>query len=150
MQHAFGPSHLAQPVSLDEGDPALVWRAEGNSGHPCGNNGCGLNWAFINAAGIAIQAAGPVYNPLNLEKGILSLPPSNPWEPKHNPRATLYKYGPGDYNGTSNVREVYWSATTTTPTDGSKGAYLATSGGQRWELGSWPSNGLAAIPVAAQ
>ena len=149
MQHAFGPSHLAQPGPLDSSDAALVWRSEGNSGHPCGNNGCGLNWAFLNAAGIAIQAAGPNYNPLTLERGMLNLPPQGGWEPKHDPRVTLYKYGPSDYTGTSDVREVYWSATAKTPTDGSTGAYLATDGGKRYELGHWPSNGLAAIPVAA-
>jgi hypothetical protein len=148
MQHAFGPSHLAQPLTLDAGDPALVWRSEGHSGHACGNNGCGLNWAFLNAAGIAIQAAGANYTPLTLERGMLTLPPQGGWEPKHNPSAVLYKYGPNDYTGTSDVREVYWSSTATTPTDGSKGAYLATDGGKRYELGHWPSNGLGAIPVA--
>jgi len=152
MQHAFGPSHLSanNQVPLDDTDAALVWRAMGKSGHPCGNNGCGLNWAFINAAGIAIQAAGPNYNPLNLERGMLSLPPSNPFEPKRNPKGVLYKYGPGDYTGTSDVREVYWSATTTARQDNSSGAYIATNGGARYELGKWPSNGLSAIPVATQ
>ncbi len=149
MQHAFGPSHLAQPVPLDNTDAALVWRSEGNSGHPCGNNGCGLNWAYLNAAGIAIQAAGPNFNPLTLERGVLNLPPSGAFEPKRNPTVVFYKYGPNDYTATSDVREVYWNATATTPTDGSKGAYIGTDGGRRFELGKWPSNGLAAIPVAA-
>ena len=152
MQHAFGPSHLSNgnQVPLDDTDAALVWRHMGNSGHPCGNNGCGLNWAFINMAGIAIQAAGPTYNPLNLERGILNLPPSNPWLPKRNPNSSLYKFGPGDYNGTSDVREIYWSATTTARQDNSRGAYIPVNGGARYELGAWPSNGLAGIPVAAQ
>lgn len=150
MQHAFGPSHLsgAQQQPLDNTDPALVWRHMGNSGHPCGNNGCGLNWAFINMAGIAIQAAGPNYNPLNLERGILNLPPTNPWEPKRNPNASLYKFGPSDYNGVSDVREVYWSSTATAQADGSKGAYVPVDGGKRHVLGTWPSNGLAGIPVS--
>ena len=149
MQHAFGPSQLAQPVPLDSSDPALVWRSEGNSGHPCGNNGCGLNWAYVNAAGIAIEAAGPNYTPLTLERGVLNLPPQGGFEPKHNPSVVLYKYGPNDYTASSDVREVYWSSTATTPTDGSKGAYLATDAGRRYELGHWPANGLDAIPVAA-
>ncbi len=149
MQHAFGPSHLGQPTSLDQSDPALVWRAEGHSGHPCGNNGCGLNWAFLNAAGIAIEAAGPTFNALNLEKGMLNLPAQGGWEPKKNPSQTLYKYGPNDYTGLTDVREVYWSSTATTPTDGSKGAYLNVNGGRRWTLGNWPADGLGGIPVAA-
>ncbi|MEY2399102.1 MAG: hypothetical protein QOJ00_2276 [Actinomycetota bacterium] len=149
MAHAFGPSQLGQPTPLDSSDSALVWRAEGHSGHPCGNNGCGLNWAFLNAAGIAIEAAGPNYNPLNLEKGMLNLPPQGGFEPRRNPSETLYKYGPNDYTGLSDVREVYWSSTAVTPTDGSNGAYLNVDGGRRYVLGNWPANGLAGIPVSA-
>jgi hypothetical protein len=149
MAHAFGPSHLGQATNLDATDAALVWRAEGKSGHPCGNNGCGLNWAYMNAIGIAIEVAGPNYNPLNLERGMLNRPATGGWEPRHNPTETLYKYGPNDYTGLSDVREVYWSTTATTPVDGSRGAYLQTDGGRRYELGKWPSNGLGAIPVAA-
>ncbi len=148
MAHAFGPSHLGQPTTLDESDPAKVWRSTGKSGHPCGNNGCGLGWAFANAAGIAIQAAGPDYGPLTLEQGMLSLPPSGGWEPKKDARQTLYRYGKDDYTGLSDVREVYWDASATTPVDGSKGAYQNVENGRRWELGNWPSNGLAAIPVS--
>jgi hypothetical protein len=149
MAHAFGPSHLGQVTNLDATDAALVWRAEGNSGHPCGNNGCGINWSNVNAVAIAIQMAGPNFNPLNLEKGMLNRPATGGWEPKHNPLEVFYKYGANDYTGVSDVREVYWSSTATSPVDGSRGAYLATDGGRRYNLGSWPSNGLGAIPVAA-
>lgn len=152
MQHAFGPSHLSNfnQIPISETDAALVWRHMGNSGQPCGNNGCGLNWAFINAAGIAIQAAGPNYNPLNVERGVLNLPDSRSIDPKRLGTVTLYKYGPGDYNGTSDVREVYWSSTATARQDNSRGAYVPVNGGTRYELGKWPANGLAGIPVAPQ
>lgn len=149
MAHAFGPSHLGQVLNLDASDAALVWRAMGKSGHPCGQNGCGLNWAYMNAIGIAIEVAGPNYNPLNLEKGMLSRAPTGGFEPRRNPAETLYKWGQNDYTGLSDVREVYWSATATSPVDGSRGAFLATDGGRRYQLGQWPSNGLGAIPVAA-
>jgi hypothetical protein len=46
------------------------------------------------------------------------------------------------------VRQVYWSATATTPTDGSNGAYLDVDGGARYQLGQWPGGGLAGIPVS--
>lgn len=149
MAHAFGLSQIGQPVNLDANDAALVWRAMGKSGHPCGQNGCQLNWAYMNALGIAIQVAGPNYNPLNLEKGMLSRAPTGGFEPRRNPVETLYKYGPGDYTGLSDVREIYWSQTATSPVDGSRGAYLSTDGGRRYPLGQWPANGLGAIPVAA-
>ena len=149
MQHAFGPSHLPQPVNLDDSDPARIWRATGHSGHPCKNNGCGLNWAYSNAAGIAIQAAGPNYNPLNLERGMLTLPRQGGWEPKKSALISLYNYGKGDYTGLGDVREVYWSSTAVTPTDGSNGAYLNVADGRRFELGTWPANNLDGIPVSA-
>ncbi|MBA2607603.1 MAG: hypothetical protein H0U92_01530, partial [Actinobacteria bacterium] len=148
MAHAFGPSQLGQSTNLDATDPALVWRAMGKSGHPCGKNGCGLNWAFVNQVGIAIQAAGPNYNPLNLERGMLSLKPTGGFDPPRNPAEVLYKYGPGDYTGASDVREVYWSSSSKSPVNGEPGAYVATDGGRRHTLGNWPSNGLGAIPVA--
>jgi hypothetical protein len=148
MAHAFGPSHLGQQGPLDESDPAKVWRAEGHSGHPCDRNGCGLNWAFANAAGIALQAAGPNYNPGNLERGMLTLPALGGWAQTKDPRSTLYKYGEGDYTALNDVREVYWDATAPSPVDGSTGAYKAVGGGARYELGQWPGGGLAGIPVA--
>ncbi|HUR78254.1 MAG TPA: hypothetical protein VMZ22_09930 [Acidimicrobiales bacterium] len=150
MAHAFGPSHLGQTTNLDATDAALVWRAEGNKGHPCGNAGCGLNWAYVNAVAIAVQVAGPNFNPLNLEKGMLTSRPTGGWEPKHNPSETLFNYGPNDYTGLGDVREVYWSTTAVSPVDGSRGAYLSPDGGRRYVLGQWPSNGLGAIPVSAR
>jgi hypothetical protein len=149
MQHAFGPSHLPQPVTLDDSDPGRVWRATGHSGHPCGNNGCGLGWAWANMTGHFIQAAGPNFNPANLEAGVLNMPPQGGWAQKKDARVTLYKFGPGDYTGLSDVREVYWDANQTTPVDNSRGAYVGVNKGERFELGKWPKNNLEGIPVAA-
>jgi hypothetical protein len=146
MTHAFGPSQLGQPTSLDDGDPARVWRAEGHSGHPCGNNGCGLQWAFANEAGIFIEAAGAHYDPAHLEQGVLNLPAQGGWH--GNPSVTLFKFGRGDYTALSDEREVYWNPTATTPVDGSKGAYINVGGGQRYTVGQWPKNGLGAIPIS--
>ena len=70
MRHAFGISLVPQQVALDVADTARVWQAEGNSGHPCGKNGCGINWSYVNLLGTAIHLAGPNLTPITFEKGL--------------------------------------------------------------------------------
>jgi hypothetical protein len=144
MVHAFGPSHLQKLTSLDETDAARVWRAEGNPGHPCGNNGCGIQWGYTSLMATMIQMAGPNLNALNVEAGTLSLAPAG----KGNTLTPLVKFGPNDYTAISDVKEVYWDPNATTPTDGTKGAYIPINDALRYELGEFPSNGLAGIPIA--
>jgi len=141
-QHAFGPSQLPIPTSLDNSDPARVWRAMGNSGHPCGNNGCGLPWAYLSFVAAALQQTGPDLNPFTFEQGVLgNLPPTG-----GSGLSALVKFGPGDYTGISDEKEVYWDPTATTPTDGSKGAYVAVGGDVRYQLGQWGTT-LDGIPI---
>jgi hypothetical protein len=143
-QHAFGPSQLPIPGSLDDSDPGRVWRAQGNSGHPCGNNGCGIPWAYMSFLGSALQQTGPQLDPLTFEQGVLgNLPPTG-----GSGRSQLMQFGAGDYTGVSDEKEVYWDPTVTTPTDGSKGAYVPVNGDRRYQLGQWGESGdLSGIPV---
>jgi hypothetical protein len=142
MQHAFGPSQLPRFGALDETDQAKVWQTQGHSGHPCGNNGCGLEWAWVNGIALMLQQTGPNLNPLTFEQGVLgNIPPYG-----GSGRAALIKFGPDDYTGVSDEKEVYWDAAATTPIDGSKGAYIAVGGDKRYPLGTWGSD-LAGIPA---
>jgi hypothetical protein len=143
MKHAFGPSHLQQLTSLDETDAARMWRSMGKSGHPCGNNGCGIQWGYTSFVATAIQMAGPNLNALSMEQGVLSLAPVG----KGNPLTPLVKFGPNDYTAISDIKEVYWDPNATTVTDGTKGAYIPVNNAQRYELGEIPA-GLTGIPVA--
>jgi hypothetical protein len=141
-QHAFGPSQLPTFGSLDDTDQARVWRAQGNSGHACGNNGCGLEWAYMGGFALMVQQTGPNLNPLTFEQGVLgNIPPFG-----GSGRAALMKFGPDDYTGISDEKEVYWDATATTPIDNSQGAYIAVGGDKRYTLGTW-GNDLSGIPV---
>ena len=149
MQHAFGPSHLGTAIPRSEGDSARVWRDMGQQGHPCGDNGCGINWAYANLIGTAIHMAGPNLNPLTLERGLLTMPESGGWEKAQDPRVLLIKYGQNDYTGFSDVREVYWSNTKQSPVDGDRGAYVDVNGGARYRLGAIPG-GFEGIPVEPQ
>jgi len=143
-QHAFGPSQLPIPTTLDDGDPARVWRAMGNQSHPCGNNGCGLEWAFLSEMAVMLQQTGPTLNPLTFEQGVLTNIPASGGSGK----LALYQFGPNDYTAESDEKEVYWDPTATTPTDGSKGAYIAVGGEQRYQLGQWGTT-LDGIPIHA-
>jgi hypothetical protein len=152
-QHAFGPSQLPTFGPLDDSDPGRVWRVQGNQGHPCGNNGCGLDWAFMSTAALMLQQTGPNLNPLTFEQGVLgNIPPYGGAG-----RVALVQYGPDDYTGTSDEKEVYWDPLATTPIDNSQGAYITIGPScgpkpaphaceQRYPLGAW-SNDINGIPV---
>ena len=86
MQHAFGPSHLYKLTSLDETDAARVWRAEGKSGHPCGNNGCGIQWGYTSLVATAIQMAGPEPQRPLLRGRRPVTPAGRKGQPAHTPR----------------------------------------------------------------
>lgn len=142
MAHAFGPSHLAVLTSLDDTDQARVWRANGRQGHPCGDNGCGLPWTFLNATAIGLQMAGPDLNPLTFERGMLQDLP----DLSGGPETSLWNWGPNDYTATGDVKEVFWDPNARSNVDGERGAFVPVAGGRRYQLGQWPA-GLAGIPV---
>jgi hypothetical protein len=141
--HAFGPSQLGMPTSLDDTDPGRVWRAQGNAGHPCGNNGCQLEWGYIQLAAEGIQQAGPNLTPLTYEQGLLSNTPPVGGAGK----VPLYKWAPDDYTGVDDIKEVYWNPAATTPVDGSTGAYVVVGGDQRYQLGQLTAGLDPSIPV---
>ena len=97
---------------------------------------------FISFTALALQQTGPNLNPLTFEQGVLgNIPPFGGAG-----LAALMKFGSGDYTGVSDEKEVYWDPTATTPTDGSKGAYVPVGGDKRYQLGEW-GNTLDGVPV---
>jgi hypothetical protein len=141
--HAFGPSQLEIPTSLDDSNPGRVWRAQGNSGHPCGNNDCALEWAYIQVAAEGIQQAGANLNPLSFEQGLLydTAPVGG------SGHVPLYRWGPDDYTGVDDIKEVYWDPAATSAVDGSTGAYVVVGGDKRYQLGQLTSGLDPSIPV---
>ena len=142
MAHAFGPSNLPVLTNLDDTDQARVWRATGRQGHPCGDNGCGIPWAYMNLVGTAIQMAGPQLTPLTLERGLLQDLP----DMYGGPQTSYIAFGPGDYTGNEDGKEVFWDPNARSAVDGKAGAYVPLNGGKRYRLGQWPG-GLDGIPV---
>ncbi|MEY2566973.1 MAG: hypothetical protein QOE35_1502 [Actinomycetota bacterium] len=146
MQHAFGPSHLRDEVPFHDSDAAIVWRDSGNTGDPC--KSCNLIWAYYAAAGAFLQGTGPVLNPLNMEKAVLTSKPLGGWQASnHDPHVIMTKFGPNDYTALQDAREVYWDPQAISKIDGQPGAYVSINGGQRWENGTWPGGLSSQIPV---
>jgi hypothetical protein len=146
MRHAFGPSHLRDEVPFPQSDADIVWKDGGRSGDAC--PACNLNWAYIGLAGAMLQGAGPILNPLTLERGTLNSKPVGGWEASgHNSHVIEVKFAPGDYTAVSDAREVYWDDTAVSKIDGNPGAYVSLDGGHRYENGSWPAGLSPAIPV---
>ncbi|MFZ6005204.1 MAG: hypothetical protein ACOYXM_14860 [Actinomycetota bacterium] len=141
--HAFGPSHLQEPIEFSEQDQSRVWRdVNGNNGRPC--NSCGLPTAYYLLMASIIHHAGPNLNPLTIEQAILNLQPYG----GDRPGTVLVKFGPGDYTALSDAREVYWDANRVSTIDGRPGSYQALDGSRRYEIGEWRS-GLT-IPVKSK
>ncbi|MDQ1374613.1 MAG: hypothetical protein QOJ09_1951, partial [Actinomycetota bacterium] len=146
MQHAFGPSHLRDEVPFHDSDAAIVWRDSGNTGDPC--KSCNLSWAYYALTAAMLQGTGPILNPLNLEKAVLTSKPNGGWEASnHDPHVIMSKFGPGDYTALQDAREVYWDPNAISKIDGQPGAYVSIGGGRRWENGTWPGGLSSEIPV---
>ena len=134
-RNAFGPGHLADPAPAERTDP---YRAAADVG--VRDNGAGnLIFAYMSLIAAQVQMAGPDLKPLNVERGMLSLPSSGGWEATKNPLAILIKYGPGDYTAIEDSRHTYWDPNATSKIDGKPGAYVALEGGRRFEIGKWPA-----------
>jgi hypothetical protein len=146
MQHAFGPSHLRDETPFHDSDASIVWRTSGNPGEPC--KSCNLAWAYYAAAASFLQGTGPILNPLNMEKAVLSSKPNGGWQASGgNRNVIMTKFGPNDYTALEDAREVYWDSSATSRIDGQPGAYVSITGGRRWENGTWPNGLSSEIPV---
>jgi hypothetical protein len=124
-------------------DAGRIWKAEGQSGSPNANSNLLTAYALLVMDGII--AAGPQLTPLSYEYGILNTPGYDQWDKWHNPQLEYIKFGRGDYTAISDIREVYWSNTTTSVTNGRPGAYIPLNGGQRYQVNDIPY-GEPALP----
>jgi hypothetical protein len=86
--------------------------------------------------------AGPQLTPLTLERGLLQDLP----DLYAGPETSYMAFGPGDYTGYEDAKEVFWNPNARSAVDGKSGAYVPLNGGKRYRLGQW-SAGLGGIPV---
>jgi len=101
-------------------------------------------WAYAGFVGTALQMAGPQLTPLTLERGLLRDLPDQ----YAGPQTSYLAFGPGDYTGYEDNKEVYWDPNARSVVDGKSGAYVPLNGGKRYRLGQW-STGLGGVPVRA-
>ena len=86
----------------------------------------------IQLLAVGIQMAGPNLTPKTFEAGMFKYPPTN------GPAGT-WDFGPGDYTGPGDAREVFYSATAKSSATGQTGAWVdPAGGGKRYRAGQWP------------
>jgi len=81
---------------------------------------------------IGLQMAGPTLNPETFERGMFDYPASTG-------RAGLWDFGPNDYSGPEDAREIYWTPDVASVQNGERGAYSETMPGKRFPVGRWPA-----------
>lgn len=86
-----------------------------------------------------LQAAGPNLTPETAAQGTLSMPPSGA-----SPLAGIWNFAllangePGfQHTANTDAREVFWDGSAPGP-DGEPGSFVATLGGRRFSVGTWP------------
>lgn len=138
-EHAFGLSHVGNPLPEEEDTPQEVWEASGRDGEvPCP---CGLEATYPLLVGAMIQNAGPDFNPGTAERGMFQAPDVGGWEATGgDPTRPLVSFSEGDYTALSDVREIDWDPDATSDADGESGAYVALYEGQRFTLGNLPTS----------
>jgi hypothetical protein len=147
--HAFGISHLQVQPRHEDSDSARMWRSTGRSGTPC--QSCNLPWAYVALAASFIMSAGPELTPANIERGVQSSSGLGGWkESGGNPHVPRVAFGPGDYTGIDDVKEVYWSESTASSIDGAPPSYMNLLGGRRYLEGELPGGFEQRVPVKPQ
>jgi hypothetical protein len=138
---AFGLSDVGAALPTAQSDAGRVWRAGGGRGVV--SDYAQIVWAYLSLLATGIEQAGPTLTPLTFERGLLSMPGFGSWQQHRDPRLTFTRFGPQDYTGISDVRQVYWDPDRTSPVNGKQGAYVALDGGRRYQAGELPASALA-------
>jgi hypothetical protein len=131
-EHAFGPSHVSDPRPFQQ---EQVNAAFNDAGATNGCVTCSLSFLYLHLVAQGIQFAGPNLNPLTFESGLLSSPGTG----GQDRFSARWDWGPGDYGGYADVREVYWDSTATSAFDGNPGGYIVLNEGRRFREGEWSS-----------
>ena len=103
-------------------------------------------WDGLSFLAHLIQWAGPNLTPPNVEKGARDSEQiqgyANPkpfagWKGQ-NPFAPMWKLAPaGIYTAWADAREIYWSSSAVSPSNGNPGAWVCVNSCKRFEVGGW-------------
>ena len=122
--HEFPPDRLA----------VIAYRGGGGTKIPYA--GAQLPWAYLNTLANGLQMAGPTLDALTYERALLS--GAADYGGDSNRFQYWLHFGPGDYSGISDAREVYWDANEISRIDGKAGAYVSMNSGRRFKPGQFP------------
>jgi hypothetical protein len=140
--HAFGLSDVAAAMPTAQSDAGRVWVAGGGGSADGLSDYSNVVWAYLSLVATGLQQAGPTLTPLTFERGLLSMQGFGSWQQKHDPRLYFTKFGPNDYTGISDVRQVYWDPNAISAVNGKNGAYVALDQGRRYQTGELPSSAM--------
>jgi len=130
--NAIGISDATDPQNVKDTIAQWVWANGGGAGTTYAS--ALLPVAYLTAITAGLQAAGPNLNPGTFERGVLTLPPV----PSSRYQARI-EFGPGDYTGVSDFREVVWNRNRPSPLNGKPGSWDTIDGGQRYTKGASPA-----------
>lgn len=87
---------------------------------------------------LGLQMAGPNLNPNTFQDGLFRYPATGG-------ETGVWSFGPGDYTGTNDAREIFYDPNTVSPFNFEKGRYVKTLGGNRY-VNNWPA-GPVEFPI---
>ena len=87
---------------------------------------------------LGLHMAGPNLNPNTFQDGLFRYPPTGG-------ETGVWSFGPGDYTGTNDAREIFYDPNTVSPFNFEKGRYVKTLGGNRY-INNWPA-GPVEFPI---
>jgi hypothetical protein len=139
--HAFGPSEISDSRPKPEYQYDAVYKDAGDEAHA--TLASLLYYLYMELVGIGVQMAGPNLNPSTYETGMLTSKGSGGGDPK----SVSIDWGPGDYGGYADCREVYFDPQAVSAFDNAPGAYVVLDDHKRFKLGQWTSD-FKAPPAA--
>ena len=137
-QHAFGVSHVTEPVPPEDTANERIWEASGRDGDSPMNSG--LMSLYYPLAGSMIHNAGPELNAQNVERGMFDAPDRGGWDKTGDPTRALVSFSEGDWTALTDVREVFWDSSRPSDGDGESGSYAPLYDGQRFIRGELPDS----------
>lgn len=135
MTHAFGISTLAKSPSgatvPPDSSAYKAWKTVEPDTEP--PPGTATTFTALQVAFAGIENAGPKLNPTTLNKGMFEIKITSA-----RPSQVSYSYGPNDFGGIDDAREVWWDPESNGP-DGKKGTWQSVADGFRYLPGKWPA-----------
>jgi hypothetical protein len=130
--HNFGISTLPVPKPRTDGAFWKAYKSEDpNTDPPVGAE---LIYPALLVGFYGIELAGPHLDPATYRDGMYAIQVESP--DKH---TVAFGYGPDDFGGIDDAREVWWDPAGIHPADGKPGTYHNVNDGARYKPGEWPT-----------